>query len=109
VPAPFLQLIADLAPGLKKISPNFIVDPRPNKGSLMRIYRDIRFSKDKSPYDTYAAARFWQANGKDAVAPSYFLHLEPGNSEDEPEQSSRQRVSWLSRPPWPPQHRALFL
>jgi hypothetical protein len=33
----FLQLIADLAPGLKKICPNFIVDPRPNKGSLMRI------------------------------------------------------------------------
>ena len=40
VRGPFLQLIADLAPGLKKISPNFIVDPRPNKGSLMRIYRD---------------------------------------------------------------------
>jgi len=65
VRGPFLQLIADLAPGLKKISPNFIVDPRPNKGALMCIYRDIRFSKDKSPYKTYAAARFWQANGKD--------------------------------------------
>jgi uncharacterized protein (TIGR02453 family) len=106
---PFLRLIADLAPGLKKISPNFIVDPRPNKGSLMRIYRDIRFSKDKSPYKTYAPAHFWQANGKDGAAPAYFLHLEPGNSENKPEPSARQRASCLPRPLWPPQHRALFL
>ena len=109
VRGPFLRFIADLAPGLKKISPNFIVDPRPNKGTLMRIYRDIRFSKDKSPYKTYAAAHFWQANGKDRAAPAHFLHLEPGNSENEPEQYARQRASCLPRPPWPSQHRALFL
>src|SRR5215468_11291591 len=77
---PFLRLIADLAPGLKKISPNFVADPSPNRGSLMRIYRDIRFSKDKSPYKTHAAAHFWHAKDKDGVAPAYFLHLEPGNS-----------------------------
>ena len=80
VRGPFLRLIADLAPGLKKISPNFVADPSPNRGSLMRIYRDIRFSKDKSPYKTHAAAHFWQAKDKDGVAPAYFLHLEPGNS-----------------------------
>jgi uncharacterized protein (TIGR02453 family) len=108
VPGPFLQLIADLAPGLKKISPNFIVDPRPNKGSLMRIYRDIRFSKDKSPYKTCAA----RASGRPMAKTGplrHFLHLEPGNSENEPEPSARQRASCLPRPPWPPQHRALFL
>ena len=80
VRGPFLRLIADLAPGLKKISPNFIADPSPNGGSMMRIYRDIRFSKDKSPYKTYAAAHFRQAKSKDGAAPVYFLHLEPGNS-----------------------------
>jgi uncharacterized protein (TIGR02453 family) len=80
VRGPFLRLIADLAPGLKKISPNFVADPSPTRGSLMRIYRDIRFSKDKSPYKTYAAAHFWHAKGKDGAAPAYFLHLEPGNS-----------------------------
>lgn len=106
---PFLQLSADLAPGLKKISPNFIFDPRPNKGSLMRIYRDIRFSKDKSPYKTYAAACFWQADWDDGAGPAYFLHLEPGNSENEPEPSARQRASCLPRRPWPPQYRALLL
>ena len=47
---------------------------------MMRIYRDIRFSKDKSPYKTYAAAHFRHANGKDGAVPAYFLHLEPGNS-----------------------------
>lgn len=80
VQAPFLRLIADLAPGLKKISPNFIADPSPNRGSLMRIYRDIRFSKDKSPYKTHAAAHFSHAKGKNGAAPAYYLYLEPGNS-----------------------------
>jgi uncharacterized protein (DUF2461 family) len=47
-------------------------------GSMMRIYRDIRFSKDKSPYKTYAAAHFWHAKGKAGAAPAYYLHLEPG-------------------------------
>jgi uncharacterized protein (DUF2461 family) len=80
VQAPLLRLITDLAPALKKIGGGFIADPRPNGGSMMRIYRDIRFSKDKSPYKTYAAAHFWHVNGKDEAAPAYFLHLEPGNS-----------------------------
>src|SRR5262249_37049220 len=77
---PFLRLIADLAPSLKKIAPGFIVDPSANGGSMMRIYRDIRFSKDKSPYKTYAPAHFWHAMGKDGAAPAYYLHLEPANS-----------------------------
>ena len=80
VRGPFLRLIADLAPGLKKINPNFVADPSPNRGSLMRIYRDIRFSKDKSPYKTHAAAHFWHPKGKDGAAPAYFLYLEPGHS-----------------------------
>ena len=80
VQAPFLRLITDLAPALKAIGGGFIADPRPNGGSMMRIYRDIRFSKDKSPYKTFAAAHFWPANGKGGAAPAYFLHLEPGAS-----------------------------
>ena len=80
VRGPFLRLITDLAPALKEIGGGFIADPSPNGGSMMRIYRDIRFSKDKSPYKTFAAAHFRQAKGKDRAAPAYFLHLEPGNS-----------------------------
>ena len=45
---PFLNLIADLRAPLKKFSPDFVVDPSPTGGSMMRIYRDIRFSRDKA-------------------------------------------------------------
>ena len=58
VQGPLLDLIEALAPRLAKISPHIIADPRKVGGSLMRIYRDTRFSKDKSPYKTYMAAQF---------------------------------------------------
>ena len=77
---PFLRLISDLAPELKKIGPGFIADPSPNRGSMMRIYRDIRFSKDKSPYKTHVAAHFWGAKGKTGTGPAYYIHFEPGAS-----------------------------
>ncbi len=77
---PFLRLIADLAPGLKKIAPDFVADPNPNRGSMMRIYRDIRFSNDKSPYKTHVAAHFWHAKGKMGATPAFYLRLEPGAS-----------------------------
>lgn len=77
---PFLLLIADLAPLLLSISPHLVADPRPSGGSLFRIYRDIRFSKDKSPYKTVTAAHFPHRAGakKDVNAPGFYLHLEPG-------------------------------
>jgi uncharacterized protein (TIGR02453 family) len=45
--------------------------------SPYRIYRDTRFSKDKSPYKTYASASFPWAGGGDAGAGGYF-HFQPG-------------------------------
>ena len=45
--------------------------------SPFRIYRDVRFSKDKSPYKTHVAASFGWAGGGDAGAGGYF-HLQPG-------------------------------
>jgi uncharacterized protein (TIGR02453 family) len=77
---PFLQLISDLAPRLKKISPHFVVDPRPVGGSMMRIYRDTRFSKDKTPYKTALAAHFWHAKAKEGATPAFHLRIEPGGS-----------------------------
>ena len=74
---PFLLLITDLGPGLKKINPRIVADPRPNRGSMMRIHRDIRFSKDKSPYKTFVAARFGHKKGKDGALPGYYLRLAP--------------------------------
>lgn len=76
---PSLQFISDFGPHLRKISPNFTADPRPVGGSLFRIHRDVRFSKDKSPYKTFAGVQFRHEAGKDAHAPGYYLHLDPGN------------------------------
>ena len=46
VKEPFLDFISDAGPRLHKISRNLVADPRPVGGSLFRIYRDVRFSKD---------------------------------------------------------------
>ena len=78
VRTPLQQFVLDFAPHLKKISPHFVADPRPVGGSIFRIYRDIRFSKDKTPYKTHAAAQFRHKGGKDVHAPGFYLHLAPG-------------------------------
>lgn len=75
---PMCAFIAAMAPRLQKISGHYVADPRPNGGSMFRIYRDVRFSKDKSPYKTHAACHFRHEAGKDAHAPGFYVHLEPG-------------------------------
>lgn len=74
---PLLRFIADFAPRLKKISPHFVADARPTGGSLFRIYRDTRFSRDKSPYKTWVAMRFGHEKAKDVHAPGFYLHIAP--------------------------------
>ena len=76
---PLAEFIRAFAPRLAKISEHFIADSRPSGGSMFRIHRDVRFSKDKSPYKTHAALQFRHARGKDVHAPGFYLHLEPGN------------------------------
>jgi uncharacterized protein (TIGR02453 family) len=80
VRGPFISFIGDLSSPFKKINPHMIADPRPVGGSMMRIYRDIRFSRDKTPYKTSVAAHFRDSRGKDGATPAYYLHLEPGRS-----------------------------
>jgi uncharacterized protein (TIGR02453 family) len=75
---PGMQFIQDFASHLAKISSHFVADARPNGGSMFRIYRDVRFSHDKSPYKTNVGFQFRHEAGKDAHAPGFYLHLEPG-------------------------------
>jgi uncharacterized protein (TIGR02453 family) len=75
VQAPMSAFIAAMAPKLKRISKNFVADPRPNGGSMFRIYRDIRFAKDKSPYKEHAACNFRHVLGKDVHAPGFYMHF----------------------------------
>ena len=74
---PTLAFVASLAPGLNRISRHISVDPRPSGGSMMRIYRDTRFSRDKTPYKTNVGIHFGLTAPRDFEAPGYYLHLEP--------------------------------
>ncbi|MDE2732146.1 MAG: DUF2461 domain-containing protein [Bacteroidota bacterium] len=76
VKVPLLEFIRAFATPLHSLSPNYSAVPRVG-GSLFRIYRDIRFSKDKSPFKTAAGIHFRHNAGKDAHAPGFYLHLEP--------------------------------
>jgi len=80
VKQPFLQLVSDLGPRLKKLSAHIVADPKPVGGSMMRIHRDIRFAKDKSPYKTAVMAHFWHDKGKEGATPAFYLRLRPGES-----------------------------
>jgi uncharacterized protein (TIGR02453 family) len=76
---PALLFIENFGPHLRSLSPHFVADPRPTRGSLFRIYRDTRFSPDKRPFKTHVGIHFSHASGKDAHAPVFYLHLEPEN------------------------------
>lgn len=76
---PALRFITEFATPLYDIAPYLVADPRPSRGSMFRIYRDIRFSSDKRPYKTHVAMRF-SHRGKDVHSPGFYLHLEPGGS-----------------------------
>lgn len=75
---PAIAFIEDFADKLYKISPHFVADPRRQGGSLFRIHRDTRFSKDKTPYKTHTGMHFRHVATKDDVhAPGFYLHVEP--------------------------------
>ena len=61
---PALLFIGSFAPHLAGISPFFVADPRPTRGSLFRIYRDTRFSPDKRPFKTHVGIRFSHGSGR---------------------------------------------
>jgi len=96
VKGPFLQLIADLAEPLKTISSHYVANPKPVGGSMFRIYRDTRFSGDKSPYKPWAGASFYHeatravTRGGDGDqgtmgrldAPVFYLHIEPEHDDE---------------------------
>jgi uncharacterized protein (TIGR02453 family) len=74
---PALRFITEFAAPLAEIAPHLVADPRPSRGSLFRVYRDVRFSHDKRPYKTHVAMRF-SHSGKDVHSAGFYLHLEPG-------------------------------
>lgn len=74
---PALRLVIDIEGPLKKVSPHFLAVSKKSGGSLMRIYRDTRFSKDKTPYKTNLGVHFRHETGKDVHAPGFYFHVDP--------------------------------
>ncbi|HEY6951917.1 MAG TPA: DUF2461 domain-containing protein [Bacteroidota bacterium] len=73
---PMQSFISSLQPHFATFAPEFDLSP---KRSIFRIYRDVRFSKDKTPYKTHIAAHFvLRGREKGFVGSGYYLHIEPG-------------------------------
>src|SRR5436305_7074755 len=72
VRAPMLQLVETINLALARFSPEHVTDP--NK-AVYRIYRDTRFSADKTPYKTHIAASFWHRKHEKHGCAGYYFSL----------------------------------
>jgi uncharacterized protein (TIGR02453 family) len=70
------DFIVALAPRLKKIDPAIQAEPKVG-GSILRIFRDVRFSKDKSPYKDHLDLWFWSRKDKGWDSSGFFFRLTP--------------------------------
>ncbi len=73
----FEALVTEVLQGLGEVEPTF--RELNAKDCIMRIYRDVRFSKDKSPYKVNLGAGF-SNGGRKFTGAGYYLHIEPGKS-----------------------------
>jgi uncharacterized protein (TIGR02453 family) len=72
---PAFDFIEAMEPALKTFAPSFRAEPRKVGGSLMRVFRDTRFSRDKTPYKTNIGIQFRHVLGKDVHAPGFYVHI----------------------------------
>jgi uncharacterized protein (TIGR02453 family) len=73
---PARAFVRAIGPRLQALSPGVGYDPRVN-GSLFRINRDVRFSRDKTPYKTHLDLWFWEGEHRGWDNPGYFLRMFP--------------------------------
>jgi uncharacterized protein (TIGR02453 family) len=74
---PCLAFIRAFQPRLKKISRFFVASDRRLGGSLMRVYRDTRFSRDGKPYKTNVGIQFRHESARDVHTPGFYIHIAP--------------------------------
>lgn len=72
---PVCDFVDAMRPRLEKISNFYVADSRPHGGSMFRIYRDMRYAKDKRPYKEHVGCQFRHSVGKDAHAPGFYVHI----------------------------------
>jgi uncharacterized protein (TIGR02453 family) len=75
---PALRFIQSMQQPLEGIAPHFVAHATRVGGSLMRVYRDTRFSKNKLPYKTNIGIQFRHEKARDVHSPGYYVHIAPG-------------------------------
>ena len=78
VKAPMLDLVAAINADLAKFAPDYVTEP---KSALFRIYRDTRFSADKTPYKTHIAASFSRRGSERLGTGGLYFSVSPENIE----------------------------
>jgi uncharacterized protein (TIGR02453 family) len=73
----FARFVSDLLGRISKFDPK--IGGLLPESCTFRIYRDVRFSKDKKPYKTNFGA-YLSPGGRKSAAPGYYFHLQPGQS-----------------------------
>lgn len=73
---PSLAFVIEMGEHLQALEPSVRAEPKVN-GSLFRIYRDVRFSADKTPIKSRIGLIFWQGRGKRLQSSSFYLHFSP--------------------------------
>jgi len=73
-----LRFIQSMQDPLAQLAPQFTAVPQRVGGSLMRVYRDTRFSHNKLPYKTNVGIQFRHQQAKDVHSPGYYVHVDPG-------------------------------
>ena len=72
-----LRFIISMQEPLEEIAPRFTAIPTRVGGSMMRVYRDTRFSKNKLPYKTNVGIQFRHEQARDVHSPGYYVHVSP--------------------------------
>src|SRR6266566_2884457 len=74
VKAPMAELIRALTAEMMRFAPDYVTEP---EKAIYRIYRDTRFSKDKTPYKTHVAAIFPRSGLGKHEGAGYYVHIAP--------------------------------
>lgn len=75
---PATQFVVDMGEKLSSINPDLQYVPRIDK-SIFRLHRDVRFSKNKSPYKSNLGILLWEGKRKKMECSGYYFHIEPGS------------------------------
>lgn len=93
---PFKRFVAEMIHRMHELNPDIQIEP---KDAIFRIYRDVRFSKDKSPYKTHVSAIIGDGGRKNMKDPGMYIQLNDNESRIysgvyQPEKEDLEKIRW---------------